>query len=105
MLTQEFAIETIKSFVTELNNTGLNLKKVFLFGSYARNEQKEYSDIDVALVSDKLIGVGFIDVKKLLPVLRNYILIQPKTYSTKDFYEGDPFLEEIKKEGIEIKMY
>jgi uncharacterized protein len=104
MLTQEFAIETVKNFVTELNKTGLNLKKVILFGSYARNEQKEYSDIDVALVSDNLIGVGFLDVKKLLPVLRNYILIQPKTYSSKDFFKSDPFLEEIKKEGIEIKI-
>jgi uncharacterized protein len=104
MFTQESAIEIVKNFAIDLNKSGLNLKKIFLFGSYARNEQKEYSDIDVALVSDNLIGVGFVDIKKILPVLRNYIIIQPKTYSTQNFIESDPFLDEIKKDGIEIKI-
>lgn len=102
MFTQESAINIVKNFANDLSKAGINTSKILLFGSYARNEQKEYSDIDVALVSDDFIGVGFIDVEILLPVLRNYILIQPKTYSTKDYIDGDPFLDEIKKNAIEI---
>ena len=85
-----------------MNKAGINIEKVLLFGSYARNEQKEYSDIDVALVSDDFTGFGILDIEKILPVLRNYTLIQPKTYTTRDFVESDPFLDEIKKGAVEI---
>ena len=84
--------------------TGLKLKKVILFGSFARNQQHELSDIDVALVADEFIGVGFKDMDLFIDVLKNYVVIQTKTYQTKEFEEGDPFIDEIKKTGIEIKI-
>ena len=77
---------------------------VILFGSYAKNTQHEFSDIDLALAADEFTGVGFIDIKLFVKILKNFINIQPRTYSTEDFYKGDPFIEEIKKTGIEIEI-
>ena len=64
----------------------------------------EYFEAAVALVADEFTGFGYIDMKMFVSVLRNFILIQPKTYSTSDFEEGDPFIDEIKKTGLEIKL-
>lgn len=101
---QTTVISKVQQFASELKEAGINLRKVILFGSYARNEQHEHSDIDVTLVADEFIGVGFIDIGLFVDVLKNHILIQPKTYSTADFNEGDPFIDEITATGIEIKM-
>jgi len=35
------------------------VKKIAIFGSFARGEQKELSDVDVMVEFEKLIGLGF----------------------------------------------
>lgn len=104
MVTQQAAIETVRAFVKEVQAQGVHLRKAMLYGSVARNEQKEYSDIDVALVSDQFTGVGFIDIPLFVKALRKHYIIQPKTFSTDDFMNGDAFAEEVKRTGIEIAL-
>ncbi len=104
MVTQQFAIETVKKFISDIKKSDLHLYRVFLFGSFANNRQHEHSDIDVALISDEFSGVGFLDIKRFVKILKNYIIIQPKTYSTDYFKNGDPFIEEIINTGIEISI-
>jgi predicted nucleotidyltransferase len=102
MVTQQAAIETVKQFAVELKNGGINIKRIILYGSYAKGLQKQHSDIDVAIVADEFKGVGFIDLNLFLSTMRKYYTIQPKTYSTSYFAQGDPFIDTIKKEGIDI---
>ncbi|MEO5569422.1 MAG: nucleotidyltransferase domain-containing protein [Bacteroidia bacterium] len=104
MVTQQSAIKTVNAFINEVKAEGVQLKKVILFGSIARNQQQEYSDIDVALISDQFVGVGFVDIPLFIKALRNHFIIQPKTFSSMDFEEGDAFTDEIKRTGIEIKV-
>ncbi len=104
MVTQQSAINTVSNFAREVKSQGIHLNKVFLFGSFAANLQHEYSDIDVALVADEFTGFGYDDMRLFLKTLRNYTIIQPKTFATDYFNEGDPFVEEIKKTGIEIDL-
>jgi predicted nucleotidyltransferase len=42
--------DLIKRFINELRKENIVVKKVFLFGSYARGTQREDSDIDLAVV-------------------------------------------------------
>ena len=104
MLSREVAIEKVKSFTNELLSNGLRLDKVILFGSYALNKQNDWSDIDVALVSDFFSGFGYEDRKLFsgINIKKEYIDIETKTYSNKYFEMSDPFIEEIKKTGIVI---
>ena len=104
MVTQHAAIKLVSDFANDVKKQGVHLQKVFLFGSYAHNRQREESDIDVALVADEFTGVGYDDMKLFVKSLRNYTIIQPQTYSTRHFNQGDPFIEEISKSGIEIKL-
>ena len=104
MLTQNAVIKTVKNYAKEVNKAGVNLRKVILFGSYAKGTQHEWSDIDVALVADDFTGVGILDTPRFsrINIQNPYIMIEPITYPTDYFQESDPFIEEIKKTGIEI---
>jgi predicted nucleotidyltransferase len=103
MLTQDAVIETVRNYAHEIEARGVHLRTVILYGSFARGAQHEWSDIDVALVADEFTGFTF-DDKKLFPYIGKdpYIRIEAKTYPTDYFRNSDPFIEEIKKDGIVI---
>ena len=106
MFTQKSVIAHLKKINGEINHSGLHLRKVVLYGSYAKNLQNKWSDIDVAFIADEFNGIGFEDTKLFSRVMIRYPKwnIQPRTYNTNDFtIEKDPFVEEILKSGIEIK--
>lgn len=107
MLTQRTAIERVKNFAREVKATGLHLRRVILFGSYARNKPHKWSDIDVVLVADEFTGIGFNDADYFARInnKKQYIIIEAKTYSLSHLEKGDdPFLDEIMQTGIEVKI-
>lgn len=53
MLTREIAMKQATSFFLDCLRDGIEVEKAILFGSFAKKEQRESSDIDIALVSDK----------------------------------------------------
>ena len=99
---RETAITRAKEFVDELLALKLNLRKAILFGSFVSNRQKEWSDIDLALIADEFIGFGYEDKKYFakINIRTPYSMIQTKTYATAYFEKGDPFIEEIIKTGV-----
>jgi len=106
MLTQGAAIETVRNYAREIESHGVHLRTVILYGSFAKEMQHEWSDIDVALVADEFTGL-YLDDKKLFPyvsIKKPYIQIEANTYPTDYFNQGDdPFIEEIIRTGIKIK--
>ncbi|MDR2628310.1 MAG: nucleotidyltransferase domain-containing protein [Dysgonamonadaceae bacterium] len=104
MLTRNAVIEIVKNYAKEIEQQGVHLRTVILYGSFAKGRQHEWSDIDVALVADEFTGLGFLDKKRFagITVQKPYIRIEAKTYPTEYFHSGDPFINEIKKEGITI---
>ena len=105
MLTKEDAIQTVKSFTDEILKLGIPLDKVILFGSYAKNNQRENSDIDIALISPIFTGFGFEDRKHFSRInnQKPFIEIETKTFPTDYYYHSnDPFITEINQTGIEL---
>jgi predicted nucleotidyltransferase len=104
MVDQHTAIDTVKKFADALKGQGIKLREVILFGSYARGEQHEWSDIDVALFADEFVGVGFQDIQLFLDVTiqKPYRHIEPHTFNTSEFEIGNPFVREIRRTGIAI---
>ena len=104
MLTQDVVIETVRNYAHEIEERGVNLRIVLLYGSFAKGTQHEWSDIDVALVADEFTGLYCDDGEKFgyVPIKKPYIRIEAKTYPTDYFLNSDPFIEEIKKDGIVI---
>lgn len=104
MLTQDAVILKVKRYVNELISIGVPIEKAILFGSFAKGNPHEYSDIDVALVSPNFSGFGFEDKSSFssINIKKEYIDIEVKTYESNYFKLGDPFITEIKNTGIEV---
>ena len=102
MVTQATALARVQQFLEEVRQLGVPLRKAILFGSFARNEQHEYSDIDLALVADDFTGAAFIDIKPFVRALVKHVDIEPHTFSPEQFTDWNPFVQEIKRTGIVI---
>ena len=93
----------INNYINILKSDKLPIKKVVLYGSYAKKEQNKWSDVDLCIVSPK-----FSNSWKATDYLwKNLIFdmqytIEPIGFSLKDFNEGSPLINEIKTTGIEI---
>ncbi len=79
------------------------LTAVYLFGSYEKGDAHGYSDIDLAIVSDKFEGSRFFDKKKLNKyILKTSIDLEIHPFRTEDFTEDNPFVKEIIQTGLKI---
>ena len=97
------AIELVKKLVEQIEKSQIRIVEAFLFGSYAKGTYNEWSDIDVALISDDFVGNRFLDLKSIAKAtIRTSIDIHPHTFRRDDFNANNPFVEEILRSGIKI---
>ena len=85
----------------QLENAGIVVEKIILFGSYARGHNTDASDIDLAVVSDAFTGVRFEDMPRIIDVVTlpdARLEIHP--YSSRDFANENPFALEILRTGV-----
>lgn len=100
-------IEIVRNYGRLLVSMGINIEKVFLYGSWARNDATKDSDIDVMLVSssyeqkdDSLRAKTWRATEKIDLRIEPFMITQKK-YISDDI---SPILQIAKKEGIEISL-
>jgi len=106
-MVQQEAINIVKQYIRNLKNDGIPIKLAYLYGSYARNEATEDSDIDVLLVSDIFdTDDDYILSKPWSPKYRVDFRIEPLAVGLKRFQTDDvsPILELVRQEGIEVQV-
>ena len=82
----------------------MDVKRAYLFGSYAKGLDKEHSDIDIALVLGNMPDF-FSAQMQLMRIRRKVDLrIEPHPIGDSEFTDLDPFVHEIRKSGIEISL-
>jgi predicted nucleotidyltransferase len=97
-------ITIITDYLKAIPSDKYELSKAYLFGSYARNNQHEESDIDLALVIRNLAD-PFVAQVELMKLRRKFDLrIEPHPFSESEFSIQDPLVFEILKYGQEIKF-
>jgi len=108
-------IETLQTVLNELYTKlkqlyGSDLDKVILYGSYARGDYREYSDIDVmALVKSseeqiKELHDDLIDIRSDLGIEYDVVLsvyVKNKEYFDR-WKEHMPYFRNVATEGVEI---
>lgn len=101
---QPLILPTVRSFAEAVRQQGIPLRHVILFGSHANGTEREWSDVDVALVADEFVGVPFEDIRRFIDVAIQppFICFEYHTFNTADFENGDPFVAEIRRTGIEV---
>lgn len=96
-------INNAKKFISLVSSNGIHIEKAILFGSYAKGTANQWSDIDIALVSNDFTGVSFYDRQRINPYLIKIdSRIEPHPFRPEDFNNDNPFIEEILKQGMAI---
>ncbi len=95
--------KTIRQYLEQLDNMGIHIQQAVLFGSYASGNYDEWSDIDLALVSDDFSGDRFEDRNRLRRItLQINSDISPMPFRPEDFTPRSYFVKEILETGIRI---
>lgn len=98
------AKKIVREYAQKLKEKKFSFSAVFLFGSFSRDKAGKWSDIDVAVVSDKLKK----NWNKNEELLWKYTVgvdsrIDPIGFTKKDFADlGNPMVAEIRKHGIKV---
>ena len=93
----------IDNYISLLRKNNISIKNAYLFGSYAKGNSSEWSDIDIALISDSFEGIRIKDkdkIRKLTLSVSSSLEIIP--FNTKDFSIENPLAKEIIETGIKL---
>ena len=94
----------IKSYVKKLQAQNYPVRAAYLFGSYAKGKANKWSDIDVAIVSNKLKR-DYEKNRLMLWKIRRGIdgRIEPHGFTVSEFENNsNPMSDEIRKTGIRV---
>jgi uncharacterized protein len=94
----------ISKYLSVVKEKYTDIQFAYLFGSYAKGQSNDESDIDIALIFLHLEDSKRFDVQVQLMIIAADIdtRIEPHPISIEDFNSGNPFVAEIKKTGIQL---
>jgi predicted nucleotidyltransferase len=98
------ALAVIRDFLEKIRQE-LPIERAYLFGSYATGRNRDYSDIDLAIVTPALnADNSFAINQKIFSRASRYNLdLEPICFSPKEFeQEYLPIVRDIKREGVEV---
>ncbi|QTA78549.1 Nucleotidyltransferase domain-containing protein [Desulfonema limicola] len=93
----------IDTYLLELNRHNIPIREAILFGSYAKGNYHEWSDIDIALVSEIFTGYWIDDkdkIRKITLSVSSRLEIIPFTLA--DFNQHNPLVKEILTTGMKL---
>ncbi|MCI0469812.1 MAG: nucleotidyltransferase domain-containing protein [Nitrospirae bacterium] len=94
----------VKRYIAELKKYGLDISAVFLYGSYAKGMQKEYSDIDIAIVSPSFKGMDIFERQMILSKAHHNFgePIEPIGFTPEQILDRRGFAREIVENGVVV---
>ena len=102
--TKTEAIAVIQTFLEKIRPE-LPIERAYLFGSHATGRTRDYSDIDLAIVSPALNTENSIAINlKIIGRASRYnVDLEPICFSPEEFEKEElPIVLDIKRNGIEI---
>lgn len=103
-LAKEYIVRELRDILLELKKTH-DIRRAYLFGSYARNTPKEYSDIDVAIILGTFRDGGPMDERFEIfhEVQERNALYEVVCLTEEELAEGElALVQHIKREGIPV---
>ncbi len=103
---KNIALEIASKYIKKLIESGITVKKAYLYGSYARESATKDSDIDIAIISPDFTGDRFNDAIFLKRFRTNIdFRIEPLPIKTDDFVRENPIVSEILSYAIPISVH
>lgn len=95
--------DIVDKYIRALEKERIHVQRAVLFGSHAYGKADEWSDIDIALVSDAFEGNRFDDRSKIRRITLSVSSdLSPLPFRPEDFVAEDPFVREILEKGVTI---
>ncbi len=99
------ALRISKGYLQRLKNTDLGFAEAYLFGSFAKGNQHDNSDIDIAIVLNDNENHTFeTDVKLMIIRKGEETIIEPHAFSKDEFDYNMPIVNQIIKHGIRLEI-
>ena len=96
------AFKIIKEYIKFLQKNKYEIEKAYIFGSYAKGNFNDDSDIDLAIIVKDLKNSFRMQVN-LMKLRRKFdTRIEPHPFNEKDFDISNPLVNEILNTGIKI---
>lgn len=99
--------EIVEEYKQALNVLGINVERVILYGSYAKGNQREDSDIDLAVVSADFQTMNLRERLEVLGIAAARIMqpIEARGYAPEEMgmVLQPSFLKEILEAGVSIE--
>ena len=111
MRTKKEISPVITAYVKEMRKIlGNDFHKAYLYGSYARNEFTEDSDIDIAIFTDRPSNEFYLLINKIAELTFDYnvkydLILSPVFQNETEYQrmlKVVPYFQNIQKEGIAI---
>ena len=99
---KETAIKISKSYLMKIKDKKINLSEAWLFGSYAKGNYQENSDIDIAIVLSDNSKTFDIEVQLMIIRTGEETLIEPHVFNKYDFETNSSIVNQIKKTGLQL---
>lgn len=98
---KESALKTIRRFKDIIERKNVKVSKIILFGSYARGDYREDSDIDVIVISDDFAPMDYWERIDFLSetIYELFEPIEATSFTTKEWEASDSFLVDYAREG------
>ncbi|MDP2236573.1 MAG: nucleotidyltransferase domain-containing protein [Bacteroidales bacterium] len=95
------AIKIAQRYLASVNSK-FPVQNAFLFGSFVKGTNHPDSDIDIALVFDKVDDIIDLQIQLMQIRTDDDLLIEPHPFRRSEFHPNIPIVAEITKNGIEI---
>ena len=97
------ALKICKSYLLRLKNSDFRIADAWLFGSYAKGNQHDYSDIDIAIILPDDVKHTFETEVQLMTIREGEeTIIEPHAFSKDEFDYNLPIVNQITKFGERI---
>jgi len=99
------ALRISKGYLQRVQNSDLGFSEAWLFGSYAKGNQHDNSDIDIAIVLKDNVNHTFETEVKLMVIRKgDETIIEPHAFTKAEFDYRTPIVNQIKKYGVRIEI-
>ncbi len=99
------ALRISRGYLNNLKDSDIGIAEAYMFGSYAKGNQHDNSDIDLAIVLKDGINHTFDTEVKLMVIRKGEeTMIEPHAFSKTEFDDNVPIVNQILKYGIKIEM-
>ena len=99
------ALRISRGYLQRVQNSDLGFSEAWLFGSYAKGNQHDDSDIDIAIVLKDNVNHTFETEVRLMIIRKgDETLIEPHAFSKEEFDFNVPFVNQIVRFGEKIEF-